>query len=274
MLERFTYINNIGETLEFGKDCLFANENDLRNFAWNITSRNDRISGFKKEIVSKTIPITIKCKSEDEGLTLRNRLFEVFEKDVVSKKYGKIYIGDYYLQCYITSITKTNYLINKEYMVVSVTIQTDVPEWIKETTTTYNISAESTGDYLDYPYDFTHDYKNNLTNRQITNSSLVPSNFILTIFGYVQYPILYIGGHEYAVNVVVDVGEHLTINSIEKTIILTKSNGQQVNCFNKRNKESYIFEKIPVGTNVISLPNEQIHFNVTLLEERSEPMWI
>lgn len=274
MLEKFTYTNSLGETLEFGKDCLFVNENDLRDFAWSITSKNDKISSFKKGIVSKTIPIILKCDSEAEGLYLRNRLFEVFEKDVLTKKYGKIHIGDYYLRCYITGTKKTQYLVNMNYMVVSATVQTDVPEWIKETTTTFNVNTKSTDEYLDYPYDFLHDYKNSLANYQIINSGLIASNFILTIFGYVQSPTLYIGEHEYTVNVTVDTGEHLTIDSINKTIILTKSDGEQVNCFNSRNKDSYIFEKIPVGTNTITSPNQQIQFNMTLLEERSEPKWI
>ena len=36
MLEKFTYTNNLGETLEFGKDCFFVNENDLRDFTSSI----------------------------------------------------------------------------------------------------------------------------------------------------------------------------------------------------------------------------------------------
>lgn len=278
MLERFTYTNSLGEVLEFGKDCLFVNENDLRDFAWNITSKNDKISSFKKGIVQKTIPIILKCASEDEGLYLRNKLFEVFEKDVLTRKYGKIHIGDYYLRCYITGTKKTEYLVNKNYMVISATVRTDVPEWIKETTTAFNVSnnkkTRNIERHLDYPYDFPHDYKNSLASYQVTNSGLVASNFILTIFGYVQQPTLYINGHEYTVNVVVDDNEYLTIDSINKTIILTKANGEQVNCFNKRNKDSYIFEKIPVGTNVITSQSQRFRFNVTLLEERSEPKWI
>ncbi len=274
MLEKFTYTNSLGETLEFGKDCLFVNENDLRDFAWSITSKNDKISSFKKGIVSKTIPIVLKCESESEGIYLRNRIFEVFEKDVLTKNYGKIHIGEYYLRCYITGIKKTQYLVNANYMVVSATVQTDVPEWIKETTTIFSVNNESTEEYLDYPYDHPHDYKNDLANGKITNTGLTASNFILTIFGNVQNPTLYIGGHEYAVNVAVDTGEHLTIDSINKTILLNKADGQVVNCFNNRNKDSYIFEKIPVGTNTITSPNDQINFNITLLEERSEPKWI
>ena len=273
MLERFRYTNNLGETLEFGKDSLFVNENNLRDFAWDVTTKNNKISSFKKGVVSKTIPIILKCDSEAEGVYLRNKIFEVFEKDVLTQKYGKIHIGDYYLKCYITGIKKTKYLIGMNYMVISATVKTDLPAWIKETTLVYNIDAESADYYLDYPLDMGFDYKNTLASHQISNPGLIPSNFALTIFGYVQHPTLYIGEHEYSVDVVIDTGEYLTIDSINKTIILTRSNGEQINCFNNRNKDSYIFEKIPVGTSQITSPS-QIDFNITLLEERSEPKWI
>jgi carbamate kinase len=68
--------------------------------------------------------------------------------------------------------------------------------------------------------------------------------------------------------------EHVTIDSTTKTVILTKGNGEQVNLFNLRNKESYIFEKIPSGMSIVSASNDQIRFEITLLEERSEPKWI
>ena len=273
MLEKFTYTNNLGETLEFGKDCLFVNENDLRDFAWDIINKNDRISGFKKGIVSKTIPIIIKCDYEAEGVALRNRLFEVFEKDVIAKKHGKIHIGNYYLQCYITGTKKAQYLTNRNYMVVSATVRTDIPDWVKETTIERKMpSLDSTG-FLDYPYDYQFDFQNQFVNTSIINDGLVPSNFILKIEGFVNNPSLYIGGHKYSVNTTVNDGEILVIDSLNKTIVLNKD-GVLVNCFKDRNKYSYIFEKIPTGVSTISSPDEQLKFSLTLFEERSEPKWI
>lgn len=494
MLDKFTYTNSFNETLEFGKDCLFVNENDLRDFAWEITSKNNKISSFKKGIVSKTIPVILKCDSEADGVDLRNRLFEVFEKDIVAKKHGKIQIGDYYLKCFITGSKKTQYLIHKNYMVVTLTVQTDIPVWIKETTTSHNVSvvgehtevlgvdghwyndayrvvdfgetqqsvssdfytwftsnasnsnpvmladvtdatdlkntmwtfnevltgipyddpdggtlysisfthngasyetlvfyydATNTtvdkmslltsearifelyadgqwmvdnrtititgghattdetlmawlmqnatkgnvptptptptptytlsgvwtfheqvdvklsetlwGDiiftsmgktykeirihggimdygaawqpYLDFPYEFPHDFKNPITQSSIHNGGFTPSNFIMTIFGAVTNPTLYLGNHKYSVKVTLEPNDYLTIDSINKTIILNKNNGTLVNCFNERVKDSYIFEKIPCGSAKVTSPNSQLRFDLTLLEERGEPKW-
>ena len=272
MLEQFIYTNSFNETLEFGKDNLFVNENDLRDFAWEITSKNNKISGFKKGIVSKTIPVILKCDTEADGVTLRNRIFEVFEKDVLAKQYGKIHIGDYYLRCYITGSKKSNYLMHNSCMVVSLTVTTDFPEWVKETITTHDVNEGNGSIFLDYPHGFPYDFKNPYINTNIINDGFTPSNFILRIEGYVDNPTLFIGNHRYSVNVTVGVGEILTIDSVNKTIVLNKS-GELVNCFKYRNKDSYIFEKIPVGESVITSSNDQLKFTLTLLEERSEPKW-
>ena len=68
MLEKITYINHLNEVVEFGNGEIFANYNDLRNYDWSVISKNNKISGFKKGIVKKTLPIKIKAKTEEEGI--------------------------------------------------------------------------------------------------------------------------------------------------------------------------------------------------------------
>ena len=276
MLEKFKYINHMGETLEFGVGSLFANSNDLRNFSWNVTSANDKISNFSKGIVSKSIPIVMKCKTAEEGIKMRNRLFEVFEKDILAQKHGRIVVNDYYLKCFVTESTKQNYLIHQNLMQLNIKIQTDFPEWVKETTTAFrnDLGTSEGNTFLDFPYDFPYDFKNGQSLGLLNNTGFVASNFRIVIYGAVSSPSLFIGKHEYSVDVDIGKSEFLTIDSVSKTIVLTKSNGQQVNCFNKRNKDSYIFEKIPSGEAVVSSSKEGLFFDITLLEERSEPKWI
>lgn len=275
MLESFKYINHVGEMLEFGVNSLFANENDLRDFSWSVNSKNDKISGFYKGIVTKTIPIIMKCKTAEDGAALKNRIFEVFDKDVLAMQHGKIIIGDYYLKCFITDSVKSSYLINKGLMLLEITAQTDFPEWIKETTTAFRPDAAAEGEsvFLDFAYDFIYDFKNGLSTGVLNNTNFVDSNFRIVIYGEVSNPTLFIDGHEYSVDVDIAKGEFLTIDSVNKTIVLTKKDGQQVNCFNKRNKDSYIFKKIPSGMITTNSPNDNISFDITLLEERSEPKW-
>lgn len=273
MLEQLKYINHLGETLEFGKNNLFVNENDLRNFAWEITSKNDRISGFKKGIVSKTIPIVLKCESDEEGVMLKNKLFETFEKDVLAVKHGRIIIGDYYLKCFVTESAKSNYLIHKNYLKISVKITTDFPYWIKETMSTFNYGGLVDGCDLDFNREFPFDYTSNLRGKQLNNEHFVAANFRINIYGICENPSVNIGGHLYEVEASVGNNEYLTIDSVNKTIVLTKIDGTQVNFFNKRNRNSYIFEKMPPGVSNVSA-NGIFKFDIILLEERGEPKWI
>jgi hypothetical protein len=273
MLEQLKYINHMNEVLEFGKDKLFINKNDLRDFTWSITSKNNRISGFQKGIVSKSIPVILKCNTEKEGIELKNKLFETFEKDILSVKHGKIIIGDYYLKCFITESKKSEYLNHKNYMKLTLKVSTDFPYWVKETTSTFNYGKNTVEGYLDFNRDFPYDYMSSLIGKQLSNTNFVPTNFKINIYGACENPRITIAGHDYEVFTSIKANEYLTIDSVNKTIVLTHVNGTKENCFNKRNRDSYIFEKIPVGIHNVS-SNSEFKFDVVLLEERGEPRWI
>ncbi len=273
MLEQLKYINHMNETLEFGKSKLYVNENDLHDFAWQITSKNDRISGFKKGIVSKTIPIILKCDSNEEGIALKNKLFEVFEKDVLAVKHGRIIIGDYYLKCFVTESAKSEYLINRSYLRITVKVSTDFPYWVKETSSTFNYGSSEAGLDLDFKRDFPFDFTSNLVGKHLNNTNFVATDFRINIYGVCENPKITIGGHSYEVKASVGEREYLTIDSVNKTIILTDARGRKTNLFNMRNRNSYIFEKIPSGASNVSA-NGSFKFEVILLEERGEPKWI
>ena len=109
-------------------------------------------------------------------------------------------------------------------------------------------------------------------NQKLNNTGFVPENFRMNIYGPCINPQITIGGHVYEVAKEFEANEYLTIDSIAKTITLTHTDGAVENCFNLRNKESYIFEKIPVGVNTVS-GNAEFKFDITLFEERGEPKW-
>lgn len=278
MLEQIKFINHLNETMEWGKNGIYVNYNDLHDYSWSIVSENNKISQFEKGIVNKTIPLKIYCTDTEKGLAIKNQLMEIAEKDVLAMQYGKIVIGDYYLKCYIIGSTKGNYLIHKGYLEVTLTIATDLPQWVCETTQSffkegnpvevYDVSSN----YLDYPFDYSIDYLNSLHERRINNTNFVSSEFEMIIYGAVSNPIVFIGGHAYEVCCEVSENEYLTINSRTKTIVLTRYNGEKVNCFKHRNKQSYVFEKIPSGNNIV-VWNGNWGFDITLFEERSEPKW-
>ena len=271
MIEEFVYKNHVNEEIRFGDNGMFANASDLRDYSWKIRSRNDRVSGFKRGIVTKTIPLIIQCNTKKEGIEMRNALFECTEKDILAKQYGRIIIGEYYLPCYVTASKKTDYFISERYMKISIEITTDIPFWTRETAICFRCEDLAGGKNMDYNNDFLMDYTSNMSGTVLKNDNFADSNFRMIIYGPCNNPEITIAGHSYKVNTTVNKNEYLTIDSVEKTISLAHADGTSTNCFHSRERKSYIFQKIPPGENKVSI--SAFPFDVILLEERSEPKW-
>ncbi len=310
MLEKLTFKNNEGTTFVSGDGDIYANYSDLHDYLWNYeTTDTDKISQFTRGVVKKKLPLVILCSSEKSGISVRNKLMEIADKDVLTQSPGKIYINDYYLECYIIGSTKSNYLYSKQYMEIELTILTDNPVWTKESTTSFYATTKGTegetidpiesgtmyeGETLtkpyiqtDYPYDYLRpsDYSILYAERDypyefysaygkqvIENDSYKASNFEMVIYGYVANPSILIGDHIYTVETTIYEGERVVINSRNKTIIKIDAYGNETNIYNSRGKEYSVFQTIPTGTTIVSWSGDW-GFDITLYNERSEPEW-
>lgn len=272
MLEQLKYKNHLNEVFEFGKDGIFVNLNDLHDYEWNVQKKGNRISSLNYAIRKKKIPVVIMCDTEEKGVAAKNRLLEVAEKDVLALQPGRIIIGDYYMKCYITKSQKKDYQKTKRYLSVTLTATTDMPYWIKETATYFNTTGITDSEFLDYAIDHPYDYALNTFGTTLVNTGFVDSNFKIIIHGACVNPAIHIGDHTYQVNCEVGANEYLTIDSSSKKIYLTSNSGEISNKFNNRNRDSYIFQKIPSGSSVVSWDGT-FNFDIILLEERSEPRW-
>lgn len=273
MLERLKYKNHLNEVVDFGKDGIFVNTNDLHDYEWTVTKKSDRIAAISKGITTKKLPIVIICDTEENGTAARNRLMEVVEKDVLAFSPGQIILGDYFFKCYVTKSEKKNYLVTKRWMEVTLTLTSDFPYWIKEKVIPFGASSTTgTSGEDDFPYDYPFDYMESSNSSPVNNTNFVASNFRLRIYGACTNPAIIIGNHTYKVNCTVNAGEYLTIDSTTKQIYITGVDGSVTNVFNMRDRGSYIFEKIPVGMNTVAWGGNY-GFDLILLEERSEPKW-
>ncbi len=124
----------------------------------------------------------------------------------------------------------------------------------------------------DHPYDYPYDYALTVNGRNIVCNSVGSNAFRLLIYGEAVNPSVVIGGHTYSINGTVAKGETLLIDSMNKTITLTTATGGQVNWYDKRNRDSYIFEPIPSGNSIV-LWSGEFAFDLTVIEKRSEPRW-
>lgn len=135
----------------------------------------------------------------------------------------------------------------------------------------YELSDYLTSSALDYPYDYTYDLVSARISKHVINHNVVAADFILIVFGPCVNPAVYINGHLYQVNVTLYTGEYLEINSKRKRIYKVKVDGERINCFYQRNRESYIFEKIRPGKQAVL--KDGFGIKLTILEERSEARW-
>lgn len=275
MLEQLKYKNHVNEVFEFGKNGIFVDMSDIHDYEWTVKAKNNRIASLDYAISKRKLPIVICCDTEEKGIEARNKLLEITEKDVLAMQHGRIIIGSYYFKCFVTKSEKSNYLTSKRLMKLTLTLTTDFPFWVKETTHTFNssLSAASEGKNLDFSFDHPFDYRSSIDSDILNNSGFVPANFRMVIYGPCTNPAVYIADHAYQVNCSVGGNEYLTIDSSLKKVFLTSNTGVVTNMFSKRNRESYIFEKIPSGANTVTWSGD-FGFDVILLEERSEPKWI
>lgn len=274
MFEQLKYKNHLNEVFEFGKDGIFVDENALHDYEWGVTTKNNKISAFTYKVSKRTLPVVIICETEAQGIAARNKLFEVVEKDVLAQQHGKVIIGGYYFRCFVTKSKKKDYLTTKRYMRLTLTLSSDYPFWVKETT--HKFAAQSSGGEsaadLDYPLAYPFDYHSGLGLDELNNTGFTKTNFRMVFYGPCVNPVVYIAGHAYQVNCTVAANEYIQIDSTSKTIKLIANDGKETNVFNLRNRDSYIFEKIPAGVVDVAWDGTFV-FDVILLEERSEPKW-
>lgn len=115
--------------------------------------------------------------------------------------------------------------------------------------------------------------------RTIDNGSMMPSDWIMTIYGACVDPHVKIGDNVVELTGAIPAGAYARINSLAKTITLTTSDGTVSNIFDwgVRGKGvgsgHYVFEPIPAGSQPISWPSS-FGFDLMLIERRGDPTWI
>ena len=272
LLDKFIYVNHLGQ--RFDEECVYLNYSDLRDYLWSFDTLNSRISRFYRSTTERKLPLVIVGKTGDEATAIKNRLFEIAEADIVAMIPGKIYSGEYYTQGYITGSAKSKYLINKRFCKLDLTLTSDDPAWYREHLHRFfPTPATAAGEGRDFPFDYSYDYKTKVrTTRNIECDSISGNAFKIVVYGEVTNPSIKIGNHEYSINGTVGTGESLLIDGLAKKITLTSQSGQQLNWFDRRNRNKYIFESIPNGVNNVSWDGS-FGFDLTVIEKRSEPRW-
>lgn len=275
MLDKFIFENHLGQRFDGLANGVYLNYSDLRDYSWSYDIINNRISRFYRSVTSRKLPLSFVGKTDEEAIAVKNRLLELAEADIVAMRPGKIYVGEYYTSGYITASAKSDYLISKRYTKNNLTFTSEESSWFRDRTYVFSLKdAGNTagGSGRDYPYDYAYDYSVHANNRQIVCDTIGSNRFKIRIYGETTNPAIRIGGHIYSVTGMIRAGETLLIDSVTKTITLTNAAGEKINWFDKRNRKNYIFEPIPSGV-VDIVCDGTFGFDLTIVEERSEPKW-
>ena len=272
-LYNIRYVSSTGDVIETDKDHVYLSSDDLRDYEYSYTTKNSSIVSFDvEENTEKKIVIAVYGDTKEEADTRKNRVYEVFDKDVAIKRPGKLYIGDYYLEGYVFKSEKSIYLKTQKLLLLTLGFVTSHGKWVREELMEFkNPASETTYDYLDVPYDYDYDF-GIPASKLIEVDSFTDADFKLIIYGICDNPKITIGGNVYQVNCSVEYDEYLVIDSREKKVMLHHVDGKTETKFNDRNRDHYIFEPISRGKNAIEWDN-CTDFDVIIYDERSEPKW-
>lgn len=268
------YIASSGREYHLNTAGALTKEANFHSWGWTPVETNlqfgARISGFKRE------PLVYKASLVFYGSYAKRKatidaLHEDFELDVRNNTPGRIVWGDYYIDCYITEcVTAPEKVITRTGN--DIEIYCPYPFWIRERKQSFYKQATSQGgSFLDYTYDFEYDYYVGDAGSAIWQTGIpFESAFEMVIYGAATNPRIVANGYPYKVNVTLEAGEYLILNTKEKTITHHKANGTDENAFDLRDKENSVFNPMPAGDITFGWPGT-FGFDITIFEERSEP---
>lgn len=267
------YENHLGEKINLTQwPVMLQNPESLLGTEWSY-SKNDNSFDFFRELKEKEAVLSVFANDREEYTGIIDQLLSGFEKDIIAGIPGRIWINGYYLQCFVKKseydeFEEDFYATDKKISIIA-----KKWTWVKEITTVYihKDVPDLTG--RGYPYQYPYDYsRGNGYTGVLNNKHFVDCDFVLQIKGYTKNPYIKIGDNIYRINAVIPLGDVLEVDSKNKKITLIKENGIKENLFKARDRENYIFTKIPSGILNVYW-NGRFDFDITLLAERSEPAW-
>lgn len=277
----FYYLNSNGRKVDLTKQpYIGAMSNSLFEFEWDYITQGQavqKIVKFEKRMKTKTFQVVISGNTSKEYRENLDKFLQLTDVDINNMQMGKLYVGDYYLECYIFASGKKKTYINTLKTMVECSIICENGNWQSDEKWVFRAGqapegGEPTGSGIIYPYNYPYNYSAPFGRNNIVNESYLDTDFEMVFYGANLLPEVTIGGNDYRINYELDTDDYLTINSRKKAAYVTKNNGEKINVFMYRDRDWDIFEKIKSGGNVVLLSSNAA-LDVTLFYERSEPFW-
>lgn len=271
------YIGSGGE-INLSQKPVFYAENDFFSRQHNysltplVSGKGSKRGRFYRSATEYTLKLNVVGKSKEEANQLMNVMTDLFERDVYTDSPGRLYVNDYYVNCFVVSSEAAERLYLGNMLLVTLKVLVEKPLWISEEVLNFEtFTTESSSGFI-LPTAIPFGFKANPGVRQLPVDHYATVSSQISIFGPAVNPSFSIGSHIYQVNGTLSTGERFVINQLNKTVIKVTNSGEIINCFNLRNKTYSVFEPIPAGENVLTYSGE-FAISLILYYERSEPKW-
>lgn len=264
------YVNSSSESIDLNRAGVKLREANFFKKVWKTEKNNEKYNCVKEPIEYKMTLEVIGSKSfKKEKL---NEITELMEKDIISSQKGKLYLGDWYLNCNITE-SKTYPAESPIGMISEMYIFAEDAIWVKELTKQFLPQSVASTDDLDFPFDFPFDFAPEQAGiAKWSVDHYASSNFQMIIYGPCTDPKILINGYPYQIHTELEASDYLVIDSQKNTVTKYLASGTTANLYNSRDFKNRVFEKIPSGDLTLNWSGS-FGFDITLYLERSEPKW-
>lgn len=265
------YLNTKGQAVDLNANGIVTDVGKLLKWSLDVSDKNGRISSLTMGVQEKSTS----CSTYTPEA--RTRLYEVPAVDVMAGTPGRLYVGDWYLSCYLTSSETSKGSDASGLAEYTIKVTSDDPWWCRDTETVITERHEG-GAGLDYPYDYEHDFGYAPSTVVVKNDNFTDADLLIRVYGPCSDPSVTIGANVYGVAVDLAQGDYLEVDTRGKTVVVTRLDGDEENAFPKvtgeymRGSGSYVFEQLPPGEADVVWPGTY-DLDVVVTERRAEPRW-
>lgn len=246
MFPSIRYVSGSGEEIPLSSDGAMCSVTDLMEWAYDVDDSNGRIRGFTRDVETVKIPVA----TYSEGVAAE--IYRVTSRDRRNVSPGRLYVGEWYIECFVTGSSFERWWDERGLMKVQLSVTVEEHVWHRETTKVITSRGDASG--LDFAYDFQYDFGFTSTSVTVSNDGYDDADLLIRVYGPCSSPVVTVGGNEYGASVDLASGEYLEISTADKTLVVTKYDGNKENAFPKilgeymEGSGSYVFQRLAPGT--------------------------
>lgn len=268
------YVGAQGEVYDLRTETVRITKGDFHSFKWksNIKKTNyGHTVDFEKEQTIYTISINFRG-NEIRKIEEMNGFIDILERDVENVTPATLWINGMHTKGFAISCKSGPSEDNETWSRIEFEFWSENSVWIGEELFRYTKTSVKSTNNRRYPYKYANRYANGLNLSRVINRYKKDANFLLRVYGPAKNPMVVIGERKYQVNVTLEVGELIEVNTVTRAVEKVSAKGIRENAFHYRAKRESVFNKIKPGTQNVSWSG-LFDFDLIVYDERREPRW-